>query len=136
MRRLEDHELKRRRKGTGSLTRRGYVVIGAGGGINLEHRIVAERALGHALPAGAVVHHIDGNPSNNLPSNLVICPNQAYHKLLHQRQDAINSCGKVTWRKCAFCKEYDDPEHLYYDDGRAWHRECANSARRIQRRKR
>lgn len=35
-----------------------------------EHRVVAERKLGRSLIKGEIVHHIDGNPKNNNPSNL------------------------------------------------------------------
>ena len=53
-----------------------------------EHVVVAERALGKHLPAGAVVHHVDVNRRNNAPTNLVICQDAAYHKLLHARLNA------------------------------------------------
>lgn len=35
-----------------------------------EHRVVMERIVGRRLEAWEVVHHKDGNPSNNDPSNL------------------------------------------------------------------
>lgn len=47
------------------------------------HVVRAERALGHALPKGAVVHHADGSIADDAP--LVICQDQAYHLLLHAR---------------------------------------------------
>lgn len=47
------------------------------------HRLRAERALGKPLPPQAVVHHADGSRSDDAP--LVICQDQAYHKLLHVR---------------------------------------------------
>lgn len=48
-----------------------------------EHLIIAERALGKSLPAGAEIHHLDGNKSNNQNNNLIICQNRKYHGLLH-----------------------------------------------------
>jgi len=48
-------------------------------------RFIAEQALGKPLPKGALVHHADGNALNNDPENLVICPDNAYHNLLHKR---------------------------------------------------
>lgn len=51
-----------------------------------QHIAVAERAVGHTLPKGAIVHHVDGNPSNNEPNNLVILQNQKEHKQLHRRE--------------------------------------------------
>jgi len=50
-----------------------------------EHVVIAERALGRPLPKGAEVHHVDEDPANNLPSNLVICQDHAYHMLIHYR---------------------------------------------------
>ncbi len=65
----------------------GYVRIWTGkNNEDLEHHVVAERALGHALPAGAVVHHVDEDTTNNAPNNLVICQDDNYHKLLHARK--------------------------------------------------
>lgn len=46
-------------------------------------------ALGKKLPPGAIVHHVDLNPFNNEPTNLVICPDTQYHMLLHERTKAI-----------------------------------------------
>src|SRR5579862_7979123 len=76
---------------------------GAGG--RYAHVMVAERALGRRLPAGAVVHHVDGNPANNAAKNLVICPNQAYHLLLHARQRIVDAGGSPAQQKiCKTCK--------------------------------
>jgi len=77
-----------------------------------EHEFVAEKALGKPLPPGVVVHHIDHDQRNNDPTNLVICPNQAYHALLHQRERAFIACGNANWRRCVFCKEYDAPAKM------------------------
>ena len=93
-------------------TKQGRKVITVEGKQMFEHVVIAERALGKPLPPGAVVHHVDEDPSNNAHDNLVICPNQAYHLLLHQRVRALDACGHADWLKCPFCKQYDDPCNL------------------------
>ncbi len=95
-----------------------------------EHIAVAEKALGKALPPGAIVHHIDENRLNNEPSNLVICPGNGYHGLLHQRMDARAACGNPNWRKCPYCHQHDDPANMRLEkSGRCVHRKCSAKAR-------
>lgn len=90
------------------------------------HVDIVERALGHRLPAGAVVHHIDGNKTNNVPSNLVACQDRAYHNLLHTRQRAKAECGNPNWRMCWMCGKYDDPATMgrHKRTGVRHHRAC------------
>ena len=78
------------------------------GGLIDEHVLVAEKALGKRLPAGAEVHHVDFNKRNNENTNLVICPSRLYHYLLHYRTKALNSCGNADYKLCAYCRVYDD----------------------------
>ena len=66
------------------------------------------------LPKGAVVHHVNENPSDNSPTNLVVCPNQSYHILLHVRMRAIAACGNPNWRPCSRCTRYDDIENMKF----------------------
>lgn len=75
-----------------------------------EHILIAEKALGKPLPPGVVVHHVNGS-KNSGP--LMVCQDQAYHLLLHQRQRAYEACGYANWRKCSYCKTYDVPENLF-----------------------
>lgn len=92
------------------------------------HVTIAEEALGRPLPHGAQVHHVDYDKLNNARSNLVICHSLSYHRLLHLRTDARNACGRPDWRRCKFCKQYDDPAGMYaYPGGNMFHhRECCN----------
>ena len=66
------------------------------------HRHRAERALGKALPPGAVVHHADGSRDEYAP--LVICENEAYHALLHRRMSLISrGVNPNTQNLCLIC---------------------------------
>lgn len=73
------------------------------GGSRLLHRVRAERALGHKLPLGAVVHHADGTTDDNAP--LVICQDEGYHKLLHRRMRIKAAGGNPNTDKvCCRCR--------------------------------
>jgi hypothetical protein len=95
--------------------------------------LVAEKALGHFLPAKAQVHHFDENRLNDSPGNLVICENQAYHALLHMRVRAKRACGNPNWRKCVLCKAYDDSINMDKsgNSGGFRHRACFNTYQNI-----
>ena len=105
----------RRAHGSGTITVYGYITKGTEK--KLEHVLVAEKALGKGLPDFAEVHHINGIRSDNRNENLVICPSRAYHKLLHQRQKSLEECGNPNFRKCPFCKNYDDPNKMKHNVG-------------------
>jgi len=49
------------------------------------HRRVAEKKIGGKIGEGRVVHHKDGNKSNNQPSNLSIM-RKSEHSKVHYRQ--------------------------------------------------
>jgi hypothetical protein len=113
----------------------GYVGHNVKGRTKLEHVLIAERALGKDLPEGAQVHHWDCDRGNNAPTNLVICPDQAYHRLLHRRMAALEACGNPNWMPCRFCRQYDSPEALYVAPNGvdAYHRTCSASYARSHR---
>ena len=98
----------RGRRGAGWTSKHGYRFNSG----KQEHISVAEKSLGKQLPSGAVVHHLDGNPGNNDSSNLLVCPSQAYHRLIHQREKAFDACGHADHRKCVRCGVYEAAENM------------------------
>lgn len=61
------------------------------------HRKIAMNALGKKLPPGAVVHHLDLDPFNNDPTNLVVCPDLEYRRLLIERTRAVARGDVAAW---------------------------------------
>lgn len=59
-----------------------------------EHTVIAEQALGRRLRRGEVVHHIDGNKTNNAHDNLIIMP-AGYHRWLHARLEQRTPEGRA-----------------------------------------
>ena len=62
---------------------KGYVYIKVGESWLEEHRLVCEEILGRTLNKEEVVHHIDFNKQNNVPSNLAVFENQKAHSHWH-----------------------------------------------------
>jgi hypothetical protein len=101
-----------------------------------EHIVIAEKALGRQLPKKAVVHHHDRNGFNNVGGNLVVCPDQSYHLLLHARMRAQEACGNADWKRCIHCHGYDDPKNMKTSNisarntPRFYHLDCNNEVAR------
>lgn len=71
----------------GCKTERGYMTVGYNKIHYQVHRIVWVLANGKNLDKDLVVNHIDSNPENNSPSNLVACT-QKENSILADRTDA------------------------------------------------
>lgn len=119
--------LIRRENGEGNINQAGYIDLHTDHRRVYAHVLVAERALGKRLPPGACVHHVNENKSDNSSSNLVICPSEAYHKLLHRRAKALDACGHADWKMCPYCGGYS-PRDLMTSRGA--HPVCARKAAR------
>lgn len=120
---------KRTKTGTGHIE----VRVGPGEYL-IEHRIIAARAVGKPLPSTVQVHHVNGDPTDNRPENLVVCEDAAYHKLLHRRQRALDATGDPDKVKCIICGEWEDPEDIYIHGTSGRHREC-HRRRELKRRR-
>lgn len=97
-----------------------------------EHLLIAEAALGACLPEKSEIHHVNGQRTDNDHANLVICEDHAYHMLLHLRGRAYAECGHPTWRRCYFCKQYDDPANMIVKRS-AHHLSCRKAYERKRR---
>lgn len=53
-----------------------------------DHRVVAERMIGGALLPGEVVHHINGDKTDNRPDNLMVFSSQSEHVKWHAEHKA------------------------------------------------
>jgi hypothetical protein len=94
-------------------------------------RAIAEKVLGHPLPNWAVMHHVDGNETNNEHTNLVICEDAHYHHFLHLRTAAYVASGDVNQRPCWICQKHDKLENLVKIKTAGFHhRECYNEHQR------
>ena len=141
---------KRRRRGHESPSWRGGRIRTTGGYIMLknpehpnatpqggvyEHVAVVSRALGRAVPLGAVAHHINNIRDDNRPGNLVLLEGPGEHTRLHMREKALAASGHAYWRKCGYCKAYDDPDNLCIRKSGdfAYHRACRRGHRKTRR---
>ena len=122
-----------RDSGAGTIMNHGYTMHQINGRSVLNHVLIAEKALGKRLPKGSEVHHVDGSRTNDNNSNLVICQDRTYHKLLHMRTDALRETGNANFRKCPYCHNYDDPAKMKREivgkSDRFIHRQCVRKYR-------
>lgn len=76
-----------------SIASTGYVLVRMPGhpladvrGYVYEHRLVAMQMLGRPLRKGEVVHHKNGNKTDNRPENLEVMESVASHRHAHTRK--------------------------------------------------
>ena len=90
--------------------------------------LIVEKVLGNILPFTACIHHINGDSTNDANNNLLVCENNSYHILIHTRDRAYKACGNANYRKCPYCKKYDDINNMKgYNNQQYRHLECYNA---------
>lgn len=67
-----------------------------------EHRFVMEKFLGRDIKKGEIIHHIDGDKSNNKIENLLLCIDNKEHNRVHTAMEI-------------FVEELIREERVYYD---------------------
>ena len=71
----------------------GYVILNTENGFIREHRLLIENFLGRKLNPEEVIHHINGNTSDNRLENLRLFANNSEHQKYHRIQNKLSEGG-------------------------------------------
>ena len=121
--------VRRAPAGTGCTDPKGYRKITLNGHLIGEHRAIMSTILNRPLSPTEVVHHIDGNPSNNAPENLIVLT-RARHTILHlakgvreETRKQCTRCLKVKPRT-EFQSHYKKRKTSEADPHHPWCKDC------------
>jgi len=88
-----------------------------------DYREIAEKKIGRKLKKGEIIHHLDGDSTNDDPDNLFVCENQSEHMLLENQikinwnfksQDLLNEVmGEITFKSS---KQFTEALRCFFTD--------------------
>ncbi len=81
----------------------GYVLIRVDGAYKYEHRHVVECHIGRTLKRREVVHHVDGDKTNNAIHNLVVMDKSEHDRIEALRRIKANKSGTIRTKKTPIC---------------------------------
>ena len=88
-----------------------------------EHRLEVEKDIGqYLLPTEQVHHHYLSKGGYFL----AVCRNHIEHNEMHTYEEAFRYSGHWDWRKCVYCKQYDNPNNLSNNSQGVYHKLCNN----------
>lgn len=99
-----------------------------------EHVVIVERVIGHRLPAGAIVHHVNMTRDDNRNANLAVLQSHADHRELHRKLTVLRAGGNP-WadRLCCMCHRTKPASEFYAAnykrDGTTHSSRCLDCAR-------
>ena len=82
----------------GTLNPKGYREISVNGKVALEHRFVMSQYLGRPLLHGEIVHHLNGDKTDNRINNLELIESIAAHNVRHLR-----TFRNDNYKQCFIC---------------------------------
>jgi hypothetical protein len=79
-----------------------------------EHVRIVVKAIGHALPVGARIHHVNDVENDNRNNNLCVLQDDAEHKQLHMRRRVLRAGGDPFAQQfCSRCGNVKSFEHFH-----------------------
>lgn len=98
-------------RGGTSVTHDGYVLVRVGvehhladvRGYAYEHRLVAEEVIGRRLRPGEIVHHVNGDATDNRPENIRVMASRKHHAAKHRKRSDLRGPDEPNRRVLCGC---------------------------------